>query len=620
MQHRPEIDGLRAIAVIAVVLFHYKIDKAITGGFIGVDVFFVISGFLITRILNESLINNNFSILEFYNRRVRRIFPALFAVYLFVLLYAVSLPFSSDAYYINQGLFASMIFASNILFSAIGGYFGPDLETNPLLHTWSLSVEEQFYVVLPVLLFLLYKLGRKAMFATLIILTCLSFTAGLLVLQYNRIDAFYLTQYRAWELLLGAILAIGKLPDLKKQSLAELMGASGLVLILAGIFVLTPETPFPGYAALMPCLGTVLIIYSTNVHQTLTSKLLSHPVLQFIGLVSYSFYLWHWPILVAYLYYFSENTHLVRVLLILLSFGISVLSWKYIEAPFRKKNISTTARSTVIFAGAALACFFLVSLGLTQLSRSLWNEPPEVVEMQKYLKGYSAKKNILGKCFLGTKTASLKYFEADKCLALSKDKPNYLIFGDSHADHLFYGFYKNYPHINFLQATSGGCKPTHQLKGSKHCQIILKKIWQDFLPQNKLDGIIIFSRWRERHIKILPETVRNLKKYADRVIVLGPIVEYKKDLPRLLAFNMLESHKGVVDRHRDPRQKKIDLRLEKVMKKSGMEYISIYKAICPDECTVQINNVPLQFDYGHVTTEGALEITKRIKPLLFPEL
>ncbi len=621
MQHRPEIDGLRALAVIAVVLFHYEIGKNILGGFVGVDVFFVISGFLITKILHESITNNRFSLLEFYDRRVRRIFPALFVVYLFVLLYSISLPLSYDAEFVNKGLLASMVFASNILFSAIGGYFGPDLETNPLLHTWSLSVEEQFYVIFPITLFLLYKLGSRAMFSILILITCASFIAGLLILQYNKVDAFYLTQYRAWELLLGSILAIGKIPNLKKQAFAEILGATGFFLIMLSIFTLSSKTPFPGYAALMPCLGTVFIIYSSNNHRTFVSKLLSHPKLQFIGLVSYSFYLWHWPILVSYLYYFSEDSKLVRVLLILVSFGISVLSWKYIETPFRKRNAKFTPRFTVLVAGGALASFFLASFSMAQISRHLWDEPQEVREMQVYLKNRSSTRNKLGDCFLSHKQKDISFYDTETCLSLSKDKPNYLILGDSHADHFWHGFHTNYPQINFLQATGSGCKPSDKFDTSRFCKVLMKKIWKDFLPNQKLDGIIIFSRWKQKDLKVALEIVQDLKKHARRVVVLGPIVEYNQPLPRLLIFNMLEHHKGIIDRERRQGPKASDLMFAKALKKANVEYISIYKAICPKECTVAIDGkIPLQYDYGHVTAEGSIEVTKRIKPQLFPDL
>jgi len=335
LKYRPEIDGLRAISVLAVVLFHLGIP-GISGGFVGVDVFFVISGFLITSILKSELEEGTFSILAFYDRRIRRILPALLVMLLVVLIAGYWILTPGDYVASARSSIAAAASVSNIFFYLNTGYFDASASTMPLLHTWSLAIEEQFYLVLPVALVVVYRFRRNWAKMSLLILLLISFFAGLTTLASNPKAAFYLPQYRAWELAAGSILAF--LPQARSGRGLSFLG---LVLILVAVFLLDKSTTFPGYAALLPVLGACLILRYAS-HPGLVRSALSLPSMVFIGRISYSLYLWHWPTIVLWKHYTGNApiSPLEQVLLGVVSFALGWASWRWVEQPFRKPNHS----------------------------------------------------------------------------------------------------------------------------------------------------------------------------------------------------------------------------------------------------------------------------------------
>ena len=379
MRYRAEIDGLRAVAVMPVLLFHAGF-ALFGGGFVGVDVFFVISGYLITTLIIDELDNGSFSLIRFYERRARRILPALFFVCLACIPLAWLWLTSSDMKSFAQSLVAVATFWSNVLFWYQSGYFDTSAELKPLLHTWSLAVEEQYYIFFPLFLMLASKLGRRHVVPVLAVVFALS----LLVAQwgaYHRAAAtFYLLPTRGWELLTGAFAAF----YLQRRSVAatpkvkNAMSAAGLVLILGAVFVYDRGTPFPSLYALVPTVGTLLIILcatpGTIVHAVLSSKPLVGT-----GLVSYSLYLWHQPLFAFTRHALPEKPPaLVMLGLIALSAVLAFLTWRYVETPFRLK--SRIARRQVWIASAAGA-FVLVALGLLgYLSNGFPRAYPSVVD------------------------------------------------------------------------------------------------------------------------------------------------------------------------------------------------------------------------------------------------
>lgn len=357
MKYRSEIDGLRALAVIPVILFHAGF-AGFSGGFVGVDVFFVISGYLITTILIEDIKNDRFSLLNFYERRARRILPALFLVMLACIPFAWFWMLPDPLENFGQSIVATTLFANNILLLITSGYWDLASEFKPLLHTWSLGVEEQYYLFFPLFLLLVWRIGRSRAFWVILAIAILSFALSEwswrtdasfnLNASWRRSYAeanFYLIITRAWELFAGSIAAF----IVQKRGVQGNNGLSmlGLLAIFIAVFAYNESTPFPSVYALLPVVGVALLVLYAD-RQTIAAKLLSNKLLVGIGLISYSAYLWHYPLMsFAKIYSSSEPSLFVNGALVLVTFLLSYFSWKYVEYPFRRRE--TVSTSTFAF-------------------------------------------------------------------------------------------------------------------------------------------------------------------------------------------------------------------------------------------------------------------------------
>jgi peptidoglycan/LPS O-acetylase OafA/YrhL len=334
-KYRAEIDGLRALAVVPVILFHAGFEL-FSGGFVGVDVFFVISGYLITKILIEDIENDRFSFLSFYERRARRILPALFFVMF------VSIPFAwiwmlpSQMTDFSQSLVAVSLFGSNVLFWRESGYFDSAAEEKPLLHTWSLAVEEQYYVLFPIFLFLAWGYGKNRVFWMIVVMASISLLLSEWGWRNSAIANFYLAPTRAWELFAGSIAAFVVLKRGVQKN--EFLSLLGLAAIVFSIFAYDESTPFPSLYALVPVLGVVMLICFAG-KETVTARLLSTKVFVGIGLISYSAYLWHQPLFAfARIRLIEHPSPAWMVALSVTSIVLAYLSWRYVEQPFRNKE------------------------------------------------------------------------------------------------------------------------------------------------------------------------------------------------------------------------------------------------------------------------------------------
>jgi peptidoglycan/LPS O-acetylase OafA/YrhL len=366
MRYRKEIDGLRAVAVIPVVLFHAGVSW-FSGGFVGVDVFFVISGFLITSILIEELQTQRFSLVGFYERRARRILPALFLTLLVSLPFAFWLLSPRDLNDFMQSLIAIVLFGSNMLFWAESGYFDAAAELKPMLHTWSLAVEEQYYVIFPLLLLAAWRWGWKAVFWLISVIAAVSLGVSEWQAREAPAAAFFLLPSRAWELFLGGLGALVLIRSARLQGLldgqrglCEILSVAGLVMILWAIFRFDEQMAFPGINALVPVLGTFLILVFGK--DTRVGQMLGQAPLVMIGLVSYSAYLFHQPIFAFARHAAAAEIHLwVMLILSVVTFALAYLSWRYVEQPFRKRS---QVGQTAIFVGSAagIAAFLVVGL------------------------------------------------------------------------------------------------------------------------------------------------------------------------------------------------------------------------------------------------------------------
>jgi peptidoglycan/LPS O-acetylase OafA/YrhL len=363
MDYRREIDGLRALAVLPVILFHAGFET-FSGGFVGVDVFFVISGYLITSIILAELEQGNFSIIKFYERRARRILPALFVIMFFSLILGYFLLMPDEFKNLGQSFVATSLFSNNVLLGLTSGYWDLASEFKPLLHTWSLGVEEQYYVIVPVLLLVFWKIGKSSIVYLLwsIFLTSLLFAVWFVNISPKW--SFYLLPTRAWEICIGALAAIYSIKyseSIEKFKYSGALSLLGLVLIIFSILVFDSTVLSPGLLLLIPTVGAVLLIIFCR-HNSIAFSLLANRVTVFLGLLSYSLYLWHQPIF-AFLRAYSDQhpSSFSFLALIPLVFLLSYITWKFVETPFRNKSI--IGRNLVFFY-SFLGTVVFVTIGL----------------------------------------------------------------------------------------------------------------------------------------------------------------------------------------------------------------------------------------------------------------
>lgn len=366
-RYRADIDGLRAVAVLPVMFFHAGIGP-FSGGFVGVDVFFVISGFLITSLLLKDLETGSFSIAHFYERRARRILPALTAMLLAVTFAACIIYPPTQLAAFGERLFATALFYANIHFWQIADYFAPQASELELLHVWSLAVEEQFYLFFPPLLWAAWRWTSRRMLVALIgAATLISFALAVYGVAKMPLAAFYFLPFRAWELALGALLALGVMPALSLRA-AQALALLGVALLAVANLAISEATPFPGWAAALPCLGAALVIYAGQHHAgTLVGRLLSTRPMVGVGQISYSLYLWHWPLLVMpALYWGRPLTTGEAWVTVFVSLLLAWLSWKYVEAPFRRRGKGRpSSRGPLLVAGATVAGLAALGVALS---------------------------------------------------------------------------------------------------------------------------------------------------------------------------------------------------------------------------------------------------------------
>ena len=361
-QYRPDIDGLRALAVMAVVLHHLS-AKWVPGGFIGVDVFFVISGYLITKIISREIADGTFTFVRFYERRIRRLFPALLTVLAFVLVAGWFVLLPSDYLATLRASAATLLFSANILFWHVqADYFAADAKLNPLLHMWSLGVEEQFYLLFPIVLVMIHRWMPRWLVPAMLAGFSLSLALSIVFTPTSFVASYFLLPTRAWELLAGGLLAVIPIRQPGSRYWRELLALAAVLAILVPAFQYTQQTPFPGHAALLPVLGTATLIWLGGGASTAVSKLLQLRPVVYIGLISYSLYLWHWPLIV-----FARFQNGLQPLdewlfaLLALSIAMAALSHRFIEQPFRGGPAHHRPR---VFAVAGMAMAVLVSVSV----------------------------------------------------------------------------------------------------------------------------------------------------------------------------------------------------------------------------------------------------------------
>jgi len=490
-KYRSDIDGLRAVAVLLVLLFHT--ECGFSGGYIGVDVFFVISGFLITSLIIKNQQKEQFSLAMFWGRRIKRIVPAAFVVVVATLFAGAWILLPEDYEQLAESTtYQQLMLANNFFYRNLNYFDGPS-ETKALLHTWSLAVEEQFYLVFPLLLILLRRYSNRIAASILVTLAIISFGYSHWATSNAPAAAFFLLPSRMWELLVGALLAYAPQPKSKSQLWQEFASLVGIAGILAASLLFDATTPFPGTAALIPCLATALIIYSSANTQTKIGKLLSYKGIVFIGLISYSLYLWHWPIL-AFLRYSTNQplTTASQCTAIGLSFLCGWLSWKYIETPFRQGFQHIKMWRTLTITVACATVLIITSVWIDYSKGFTWRLPAEVYRL--------IQNNDVPKRFCSTteqvKTGDLPLLGS---MDNSQHPIDFLVWGDSHAmaigtlmedlatDNQLHGRIAVRPSVPpLVNAWRNGKRD-------------ISSLWNDevlsYIQQHEVQNVILVSRW-----------------------------------------------------------------------------------------------------------------------------
>lgn len=614
LKYRADIDGLRAIAVLSVILFHVAPNRVEAGG-IGVDIFLVISGFLIGGIIFEKYEAGTFSTVDFYMRRLRRIFPAFI-----VMIFVSSLAFVLVAYPKQLNLMGlSALYAifcvSNFYFNSTTGYFSDEHVSAPFLHTWTLGVEEQFYFAFPLVFAMIWKFfPRNRIAYALFAIGVLS----LLVSQY-QVDvkspaAFYLLPSRSWELLIGV--ATNFLPPkIFQTSLLRFFASGiGILLIAISLVVLQPRFGFPGWRGLPPTVGTALILASGRVNPSIVHRFLSIKPLQLVGLVSYSLYLWHWPVIVLTMMYFVTDRLNMQLatFAVLLSSLLGFVSWRYIEKPFRGDKINSKSVLWICGSAAATtaACELLIVLSGGLPSRF----STKIVNLAQF--DNSGRKFTMpaAKCFLNV-TDQIKDFDSAHCLTPKPGVKNVILIGDSHAAMLFEGLRKTLTNANILTAVGFGCEI--RIDGADDgtmCGALMHYVFQEYLPSAKIDAVIITSRWTTVDASSLIALGASLKQHGIRLIVLGPVPEYSASVSRLLAESIRRSDPELPYNRLMPGLWEIDAKLKRASGRGNFQYISAMKTMCSkSKCRLSdARNVPLYFDNSHLTDEGAQNLIQTI--------
>ncbi len=496
MKYRPEIDGLRALAVIPVILFHAGLE-AFSGGFVGVDVFFVISGFLITTIILSEKERGTFSLLNFYERRARRILPAMFLVMLACLPAAWLWLTPLDMEDFSKSLAAVSIFSSNILFWHESGYWEVASELKPLLHTWSLAVEEQYYVLFPLFLMAMWRFRRRWIFSSFMMIAAVSLLAAQWGSYRHPEATFFLLPTRAWELAIGAGIAfyflyrphaIHTRPFRKPYN--EILGLLGLLMIAWSVFALDKTVPFPGFHALPATVGTGLIILFSS-PQTLVGRLLGTRLLVGIGLTSYSIYLWHFPLIVfARHRSLTEPGEMLLLSLALLSLPLAWLSWRYVERPFRQKDV--TSRKTIFIFSLAGSVFFM-AIGLAGILNQGWPG-----RLDERFAGLMPEKTKNREC------EAEKFQAGRQCELVPGKKRLAFLIGDSHAGSISRELQTAFAEqgIGLWHIVQTGCPPVKDVYRADggdmtdlSCYEFNQGLFRFIEESEEIETVIMMARW-----------------------------------------------------------------------------------------------------------------------------
>jgi len=640
LKYRAEIDGLRALAVVPVILFHAGFEL-FSGGFVGVDVFFVISGYLITTILIEDIENQRFSLVNFYERRARRILPALFFVMLVCIPFAWMWMLPSQMKSFSQSLVAVSLFASNILFWRESGYFDAAAEEKPLLHTWSLAVEEQYYVLFPIFLILAWRFGKNRVFWMIVVMAAISLLLSEWGWRNKATANFYLAPTRAWELFSGSIAAfIVQKNGVQKSNILALLG---LLAIIFSMFAFDESTPFPSVYALVPVLGVVLLVLYGD-KETFAAKLLSTKVFVGIGLISYSAYLWHQPLFAfARIRLLEHPSTALMAALSVTSIALASFSWRYVEKPFRA---SSNVNQKLIFSSSLVGLIIFSMFGfvgdktngfinfiITQEQREILSS---AVSSPKRSECHTRGPEYL------TYSESCEYFSSNVSVA---------VLGDSHTVELSYALAEELEEkgIGIKHLSFSNCVPAYaidrdasnfnEIGGFKDCASWTSQAVEGIINDQRIETVIISYRiayslygYHEKSYPQLIDERGDVKRQAIWDSLLNMIetlensgkrtlfVLQSPELPRLIGYLIprysTSSAVGVPLEWWSRRIKFVNQNIGELRRLT--QVIDPVDLFCDEKnCFSVQDGKALYFDDDHLSVEGARRVANEIISNIF---
>ncbi|KAB0490640.1 acyltransferase family protein [Pseudomonas vancouverensis] len=640
IEYRPDIDGLRAIAVLAVLIFH-AFPTVLQGGFVGVDVFFVISGYLISKVIFSTLKKDSFSIADFYSRRIRRIFPALVTVLASCLIFGWNTMLADDLALLAKHVLGGAGFASNLVLWGEAGYFDKASELKPLLHLWSLGIEEQFYVVWPLLIWAAWRL-RISLLLIVAGIGLASFAVNINWIHEYPTATFYSPLSRAWELIIGAGLACLTLNSrsssisynryytavtefFRAEKARSAISIIGLLFLVFAMLRIKDTLPFPGKWALLPTVGTFLLIAAGPVAWVNRVLLSSRPMIA-IGLISFPLYLWHWPLLT-----FARSANpeglpwTARVGILFASAVLATLTYLYIEKPFRSGS-RTQLKVSVLCASMCAAV--VVSVGILK-SGGFASRYPEIIQRatEYDLDGYrAALRNRV--CFMDIGQDASQY--APECIDKG-DAPLWVLWGDSGAAAIYSGLRglaERSGQFRLAQFTSSACPPMIGFEGGNPACRSNNQWTIEKISQQVPDTVILAGMWGEYQKDLLASTIKQIQSAGVRkIIILGPAPAWK-DTPSRISFNLWSSdplhrvpserldyakygmgHDFKVGQGLDSRTETAEKELRLVAKETGALYISVADKMCNDEgCLTResaSSGAAFYLDIVHFTPHGA---------------
>jgi peptidoglycan/LPS O-acetylase OafA/YrhL len=633
--YRSDIDGLRALAVIAVILFHSGVP-GFGGGYVGVDVFFVISGYLITQLLEESRDESaRHTLATFYVRRMRRILPALLATCLVTAIVAVALFTPDELVNVGKYLAATPVLLSNVAIWTTSDYFAPGVRQLPLSHLWSISVEEQFYLIYPLLLIAIsrYRLPYRRL--TLVVLASFSLALCVWASHYKPEANYVFAPTRAWELLLGATLAIGGAPRIGHRIATEGLAVASFLGIAIVVHLYTAKTPYPGTAAMLPCLATAaLLATGSSPRPALVNRMLSWPPLVFVGLISYSLYLWHQPLLVFANYVRIEPlTPAATAVLLAATLLVAAGSWRFIEQPVRARVLMKSARTLLVGVGVGSAGILLAGL-------VLWNSDGFPRRFAPETRGVIVSMTATPELARCVEQVSLEQVRAGRVCNYGPGDtaaPKVLMWGDSHALALM-------PAVNALAKAHGmhtyfvakyNCLPlfappsptridaaTDRYKCATFNAAVVEAIARLEPELIILDGAWAAAEPPPRVPDIaagIEQTVIRVGGHSRSICVVFAVPQLKYAVSHALFVARRRhipddflrlSRADALTQHRDMEH---DVRA--IAQRGGLKVVDPKDALCPaDSCLYKVDDRSLYFDDSHLSVYGALYVARTLEP------